>query len=466
MIKRAYNWVKDKTKRAWKWIVVLAIGGTVLTFGAGGPPDISATAIQGKYDQATEINSNYRLDKTALIKDARDENSIKIKVGDEKADNFVPEFTISRWDDEVSFKIKPRLGLVAENDKTLSLDGDKIKFETPKIDYHFYDLGVTASHAEGAYEFEVILKEKPDSNVITFDIETQGLDFFYQPALTQKEVDDGVFRPENVIGSYAVYHSTKANHAIGQKNYKAGKAFHIYRPQLEDANGWKVWGELNIDVQAEIQTVRMPEDFWNNAVYPIRHATGATFGYTELGGSLIAIGVNGNNGSATNGSTSSLTESGALDSIHIGLVAEDAADNVDIFGGVYREDSGGSGTHALVTSVESLDKLIGDTPVFHIINAASEELVIDSYILAAIANGEDLVNADFISLLFDTAVDTDNAYNEFTTGAGSYATRKAEDPWTATASFGDKRSIYATYTPGAPPAAVLPAADDFIIITY
>ena len=62
------------------------------------------------------------------------------------------------------------------------------------------------------------MKKKPDSNVITFDIETEELDFFYQPALDKKypeslncspiecdingEGELDRFRPENVEGGY------------------------------------------------------------------------------------------------------------------------------------------------------------------------------------------------------------------------------------------------------------------------
>lgn len=37
MIKKAYNWVKDKTKKAWKWIVVLVVGGSALALASGAP---------------------------------------------------------------------------------------------------------------------------------------------------------------------------------------------------------------------------------------------------------------------------------------------------------------------------------------------------------------------------------------------------------------------------------------------
>jgi len=70
--------------------------------------------------------------------------------------------------------------------------------------------------------------------------------------------------------------------AEGEK-YKTGKAFHIYRPQMIDSNGWKVWGELNIDIEKGIQTIIIPQDFIDNAVYPVRHAAGLEFGYTTEG---------------------------------------------------------------------------------------------------------------------------------------------------------------------------------------
>ncbi len=470
MIKQAYYWVKDKTKRAWKWLVVLVVGGVALAFTTGGPPDISAASIQGKYDQATEINSEYRLEKTALIKDAVDENSIKIRVGDEKADNFVPEFTISRWEDEVWFKLKPRLGVVAENDKTLNLDGDKIKFETPKIDYHFYDLGITASHTEGAYEFEVILKEKPASNVITFDIEAEGLDFFYQPALsdeypnsqncspTECDIDgDGEldsFRPENVVGSYAVYHSTRMNHVIGQKDYKAGKAFHVYRPQMEDSNGWKVWGELSIDVEQGIQTITILQDFIDNAVYPIRHATGETFGYTGEGGSpTIYVATETFDRTRRVGNPWSAPENGTLDNLKA-YMSSSNNQTVDVSGAVNEEDSEGAGSHKEIARTENAGESFTTTPAWYTFNFSSEGIENGVlYLLNVSGDGSDIVGSFESVFIRSDAGSGELRYYIETVNTG-YPTLSIEDPWTweETGTNTYKFSIYATYTPGGAPA--------------
>ena len=163
---------------------------------------------------------------------------ISKNMGDEGIQNISfaknkPEMTLGKWNDEVNIKIS-RKGTFSEGNRALF--SDKVKYENAKEEINVYPLDATAEMDEGGFEYEVILKEKPNTNVISMDIETQGLDFFYQPALTQKEIDEGANRPENVIGSYAVYHSTKKNHIQGQTNYKTGKAFHIFRPEIIDAN--------------------------------------------------------------------------------------------------------------------------------------------------------------------------------------------------------------------------------------
>lgn len=134
-------------------------------------------------------------------------------------------------------------------------------------------------------EFEVVLDSRPSTNVISFNIETEGLKFHYQRELTQAEIDEGHFQPENVIGSYAVYHATQGNMHQSQveaEKYKTGKAFHIYRPQVADANGNTTWGKLNIDADSGVMSITVDGVWLDNAVYPVK--VDPTFGYTTLGG--------------------------------------------------------------------------------------------------------------------------------------------------------------------------------------
>ena len=60
------------------------------------------------------------------------------------------------------------------------------------------------------------------------------------------KIDDGEDRPENVIGSYAIYHKTKVNYCTncGTLNYATGKFGHFYRPKIIDKDGNWVWGIL------------------------------------------------------------------------------------------------------------------------------------------------------------------------------------------------------------------------------
>lgn len=224
-------------------------------------------------------------------------DKIEVEIGDSKQPDFKPQVKIMRWDNEVNFSVRLKDDQIEP--ETISANKDKIVWDKGKISANFYDI----KDGEGGFEFEVILKEKPASNKIEFTLETKGLDFFYQPELTDAEVlkdwnDDlppgetietlrRKLRPENVVGSYAVYSSEKKVNFVGGKEYRAGKIGHIYRPKIIDNVGNEVWGELHIEMG--ILSVTIPQDFLDNAIYPIRHAAGLTFGYTSIGASNTAV---------------------------------------------------------------------------------------------------------------------------------------------------------------------------------
>lgn len=209
---------------------------------------------------------------------------IQVEVGDSKQPDFKPQVKLMRWDNEVNLSIRAE----EHPDATVETGGGVIKYITPDYEVHQYDKPEAGE--DGGFEFEWILKKKPDTNILSATLQTKGLNFFYQPPLTQEEIDEGVVRPENVIGSYAVYHKTKGgmNRSDGME-YKTGKAFHIYRPQAFDANGLQTWCDLNIDEQKGELTVTVPQTFLNNAAYPVR--VDPTFGYTSIG----ATGVDATN---------------------------------------------------------------------------------------------------------------------------------------------------------------------------
>jgi len=209
----------------------------------------------------TKSNNTYFAEPQSNPKDR-----ISVEIGDSKDSKFQPQMKIMRWDNEVNFSARLKTDKIQNPVK----DGDKIKTDN----IHFYEL-------DEGYEFEVILAEKPKSNVIEFTIEDKGISYYYQPELTQEEIAQGAERPENVIGSYAVYTSEQKINYQGQKEYKCGKVGHIYRPRIEDANGDWTWGDLKIE--KGILSVTISQEFLDKAVYPVRHAAGFTFGFTGAG---------------------------------------------------------------------------------------------------------------------------------------------------------------------------------------
>jgi hypothetical protein len=210
---------------------------------------------------------------------------IQVEIGDaDNSTDFFPKVKIKRWDGEVYAGIR----LIDTNipgNTSFSDDGTKITWIKKQGQNEwkavFYDKPDASD--EGGFEFEVWLPAKPPQNYIQFQVDNQNLDWFYQPPLTQEEIDQGAQRPENVVGSYAVYHKTKGgmNDAVGME-YKAGKAFHVYRPHVVDSNNNETWGTLSLDEQTGILTISVDQTWLNNAVYPV--VVDPTFGYTSVGG--------------------------------------------------------------------------------------------------------------------------------------------------------------------------------------
>src|SRR4030042_761694 len=291
--KKVWAWIKKQAK---KLLIILGIISIVYAADDLTTNEISPEEVAIKFEQS-QIKQNYTLDGVKLerkiIKNAEldkyknePKDEIKIEIGSNEpvavkgllggatgatTSEFTPSIKLTRWN-EVNFKITP-IGLdkVATKDKTLSFEGEKIKFGTPKMSFEMYE---TAE--EDGYKYIWYLNEKPATNKVEFQIETSGLDFFYQPELTPEEIAEGAFRPENVVGSYAVYHQTKGGmvDAWG-KDYKVGKAFHIYRPKIIDAEGKETLGILKIE--NGIYSVEIPQDFLDKAVYPIK--SNDEFGY-------------------------------------------------------------------------------------------------------------------------------------------------------------------------------------------
>jgi hypothetical protein len=145
----------------------------------------------------------------------------------------------------------------------------------------------------GNLKWDIEFAQKPTTNKFSWDLtHTEGIEFYYQPALTQDEIDSGHKRPDNVVGSYAVY-CNKSGHykdADGKTivNYRAGKLMHIYRPLCIDAKGNKEWAELLIENGTF--TITIPQKYLDDAVYPL--TLDPNVGYTSVGASGYGVEAN------------------------------------------------------------------------------------------------------------------------------------------------------------------------------
>jgi len=281
-----------------------------------------------------------------------------------KAEGFKPEIRMYKWNKENSLVV----GYDNKNFSDPVLENKKVKAENGKEEVVFYKLN------DEDFEFEVILKERPESNVLSFYLEGwEEYNFYFQDFLinSTRHFKDGEWwitapnnrggelsRPERVDGSYAVYHKTKRNYESGKTNYKTGKLGHIYRPYLTDANNNSIWADLYIENGT--MTITSDENWLENAEYPV--IIDPTFGNIGIGGSSTSIYENRqtlignssfnpeNNGTAKNISLYFHTDN-QLSNITFGFYIENATDwdddglIADTGGDAYTIASGSQGWH-------------------------------------------------------------------------------------------------------------------------
>lgn len=206
------------------------------------------------------------------------------QAGTDKAimDTTKPKMTLEKWNGEVAMGVTYE-GMQATGARPFL--SKNVEWSDGNQTMQVVPLEASSTMEDGGYEINVILNAPPASNVFHFSIDgADNLNFYYQPALAPEEVKDGLSRPDNVVGSYAVYYKDHANHKVGSTNYATGKAYHIFRPLVTDAKSAKVWAELSYSNGVLIVTV--PQSFLDAAVYPVN--VDPTFGYTTQGASTEA----------------------------------------------------------------------------------------------------------------------------------------------------------------------------------
>lgn len=392
---------------------------------------------------AEAIRLKYQIEDNAFVREAKADpaDRIEIEVGDTKqAGTFYPQVKIKRWDNGANLSLR----LIDDNtsEGQVYTTGDTIRYVKANKEARFYELEASQDHPEGGFEFEVVFSDKPASNVVSFSIETKGLEFYYQPELTEKEIALGAIRPDNVVGSYAVYYQDCPANIAGGKLYRTGKAFHIYRPHAKDSRGKGTWAELSIDTEAKLMTVTVPQAFLDEAIYPV--IVDPTFGYGTLGASnsFLAGRYSSVDYAYLWGTAYAKTgNAGSVDSVSVGLYGSAAA-TIDIRTAIYDEDSGGANTHGLVAQAQALGVSVTTTNGFKAVTFAGESLdATNTYMLLVKADPND-ANEKGIYVCYDTAAGNTYYYQDL---GGVYTT--FPDPLNLTETGTNIRySIYATYT--------------------
>ena len=199
-----------------------------------------------------------------------------IEVSDSTDHQFAPSLEITAFDGECRFRINlstAEHSLAAALRTVSESDGKAgVRFSTSTQVHEIKARGDTA------FEWDLILYERPDTNVFTYSIETEGIRFFRQPALTPEDIAAGAEMPENEAGGYAMYHATRRDNwtykdrqgkILYREEYKTGAVGFIYRPRAWDSAGDTIWCDHVIDLNAATYSNTVPQDFLDRAVYPV-----------------------------------------------------------------------------------------------------------------------------------------------------------------------------------------------------
>jgi len=204
-------------------------------------------------------------------------HDLEIVITPAEISNESPNLVISKWNNDAGFKIALPVSdsLI---DITTAAGTSKLRLSGNNSENLFY------VKSANDFEWEIILNEKPASNVLTYSFESDNLRFFYQdPDTFEVHKNDWEFGVD-IPGSYALYHSS------GKHNqFKTGKAFHIYRPRVWNGNGDTVWCDLYIDTVSNALSISIPSSFLADSKYPI--VVDPTFGCTTKGAVGLSIGT-------------------------------------------------------------------------------------------------------------------------------------------------------------------------------
>jgi len=426
------NFIKDKWRRFKNWIIGLFTVGVALAA-------VAVPVIDNQIDPFENLPDRFEFVMDQTLPEAG-ESRVRISKN-------APEVIFGRWDDEIQMKVSYNK-ISAQGNRPLF--SNRVEWKGAKEEVHAYPLDPAEGMEGGGFEMEVILQEKPDTNVFEFQIEgAENLDFFYQ----SQEYCDGVdtICADNVVGSYAVYHKTKNNRCLGSNckqgnlNYGNGKFQQIFRPELTDGDGNKSWGILSYI--PGLLSVAIPLDIYNEPTTEwLNFKIDPTFGFTSLGSSNFFLCRESGNNSRRLGTLFTTTEDGTLDKLSVGLKVSADTETVDSTAYINIVNDPDTLSFAETAKSETTDLLLTTTATFYDFTTASESITgSQDYVLSGACDGNDIAATNV-----DGTISTDTNSVDHHYGDGSYTYSSFEDPWTPNSHVqspnADKFSVFATYT--------------------
>jgi len=189
-----------------------------------------------------------------------------IKIGG-TGEGFIPNVFEAKWNGEAWFNLYSPDPVGIEKP---SFDGNIIGLELKdRIHRYYID--------QNKLEHEIELFSRPADDLVIFNIDfSEGIrfrkqltiyeDWLYEQSinpdnpnnLSWEQYQQAVNRPENVVGSYAIYYAKTNN------RYKNGKFGHLYFPYFVDRNGER-YRVKDFIIENKQATIALPPD----AKYPI-----------------------------------------------------------------------------------------------------------------------------------------------------------------------------------------------------
>ncbi|MGB0757464.1 MAG: FG-GAP-like repeat-containing protein [Patescibacteria group bacterium] len=400
-------------------------------------PQSQVSVLDG-YSQNNYFVSRFSYDGRLLALKNPIDDTIQVSVGNVSKLGLAPELTIKKWNGDAKLTIEPVAFKSDSEGYQVQFNSDKLEFNDNDSSYRFYEIEGTDQYPDGAFELDVVLSTKPKTNVFEFNISTHDLDFYYQPALDVQYAESSEFerctetrcykegkvveyRPENVVGSYAVYSSEYSGDysKLNGKNYKSGKVLHIYRPKIKDSGGDWTWGELSIDESRNKLSVTVPEKFLEQAAYPV--IVDPTFGYDTIGSSWGYAGdkIVGSKFAGASGTAESITVYGDL-----------TVGGVNFKYGLYDATSGYDFEEQTAEASSISDEWLT-------LNLDSNVNITDTDYIVAIWGSE---TTDSISPKYDTGATNQGLY-KYKTYTTNYP-----DPLSSPSLDNKKYSVYVTYS--------------------